>query len=122
MTEATGFPEFKRRKDRSYLQILNRVIAGLVVMLFVIGMLACFYPALKSRSEQKSAVAKIRADVEAAELLNQRNIREVARLKNDPEYLGLIARDKLELMKPGETIFRFDTTAKSNSAPSQVTR
>jgi len=117
LSEATGFPEFKRRQDRSYLQVLNRVIIGLLVVLFAIGMLACFYPALKVRKEQKTALAKIQADVEAAKILNQRNIREVARLRNDPEYLGLIARDKLDLMKEGETIFRFGSAASPSATP-----
>lgn len=120
MTEATGFPEFKRRKDRSYLQILNRIILGLVVLLMLIGMLACFYPALKSRTNQKVALAKIRADVELAQILNQKNVREVARLRNDPEYLGLIARDKLDLMREGETIFRFDSSTNLNKTPQVV--
>ena len=117
MSEATGFPEFQRRKDRSFLQILNRIILGLVVLLFLFGLLACFYPALKARSEQKAALAKIHADVEAAQILNQKNVREVARLRNDPEYLGLIARDKLELMREGETIFRFDSSALASPVP-----
>ncbi len=122
MTEATGFPEFKRRKDRSYLQTLNRLILGLIGMVFLIGMLACFYPALKARSEQKAALAKIRADVETAQVLNEKNTREVARLRNDPEYLGLIARDKLDLAREGETIFRFDTAAIGGSQPPQAVK
>jgi cell division protein FtsB len=109
LTEATGFPEFKRRKDRSALQILNRIILGLVVLLMLIAMLAGFYPALKSRSDQRAALARIKGEVETAQLLYQRNTRDVVRLKNDPEYLGLIARDKLDLMNKGETIFRFDS-------------
>ena len=31
---------------------------------------------------------------------------EVKLLQNDPQYLEIIAREKLDLMKPGETIFR----------------
>ena len=30
-------------------------------------------------------------------------------LQNDPSYTELLARDKLDLMKPGETIFRMET-------------
>ena len=37
-----------------------------------------------------------------------RNTREAELLKLDPEYAGLIARDRLDLMKEGETIYRFD--------------
>ena len=117
MSEATGFPEFKRRKERSVLQTLNRVILILAGLVFLIALLAGFYPAIKVRGEQKAALAKIRADVEAAEVLNQKNLREVARLRNDPEYLGLIARDKLGLMKEGETIFRFDPSARPSASP-----
>jgi hypothetical protein len=29
-------------------------------------------------------------------------------LQNDPSYTELLARDKLDLMKPGETIFRIE--------------
>jgi cell division protein FtsB len=120
LSDATGFPEFKRRQDRSYLQILNRIILGLVIVLMVIAMLAGFYPALKARSEQRAALAKTRAEVEAAQILHQRNIREVARLRNDPEYLGLIARDKLGLMREGETIFRFDATVSPAATPQVI--
>ena len=111
MTETTGFPEFKRRKERGVLQTLNRVIFALVISLFIIGMLACFYPAMKARSEQRTALAKIASEVDTAQILNEKNVREVARLRNDPEYLGLIARDKLGLMREGETIFRFEAAA-----------
>jgi cell division protein FtsB len=41
------------------------------------------------------------------ETLN-RNLREETLLKLDPEYVGLIARDRLDLMKEGETIYRLD--------------
>ena len=37
---------------------------------------------------------------------------EVKLLQTDPQYLEIIARDKLDLMKDGETIFRL-----SNSKP-----
>jgi cell division protein FtsB len=30
-------------------------------------------------------------------------------LQNDPAYTELLARDKLDLMKPGETIFRMES-------------
>jgi cell division protein FtsB len=31
-------------------------------------------------------------------------------LRHDPEYIGIIARDKLDLMKDGEVIYRIDPT------------
>ena len=38
-----------------------------------------------------------------------RQTREIYLLKNDATYLETIARDRLDLMKEGETIFRLET-------------
>jgi cell division protein FtsB len=35
-------------------------------------------------------------------------------LQSDPSYLELLARDKLDLMKPGETIFRMDSLSEGD--------
>jgi cell division protein FtsB len=49
------------------------------------------------------------ARLEDARMLNKRLAREVNLLQNDPEYLGMFARDRVNpgYMKEGETIFRF---------------
>ncbi|MEY2504477.1 MAG: Septum formation initiator, partial [Verrucomicrobiota bacterium] len=41
-------------------------------------------------------------------ILLARQTREVNLLKTDPTYLETIARDRLDLMKEGETIFRLE--------------
>ncbi|MBV9644407.1 MAG: septum formation initiator family protein, partial [Verrucomicrobia bacterium] len=37
-----------------------------------------------------------------------RQSKKLTLLQNDPSYTELLARDKLDLMKPGETIFRME--------------
>lgn len=113
MSEAAGFPDFRKRKERSVLQVLNRFLVILIVLILVCGLIAAFLPALKARSEQRAALEKISADVAAAKAVFQSRSRELQRLKTDPDYLGDIARDKLNVQKDGETIFRFDS---ANSA------
>ena len=54
-------------------------------------------------------------------MLLARQTREVNLLKTDPSYLETIARDRLDLMKEGETIFRLDSHA-SGSAGSRQRR
>jgi len=44
-------------------------------------------------------------------VLLSRQTREVNLLKTDPAYLETIARDRLDLMKDGETIFRIESAA-----------
>ena len=46
--------------------------------------------------------------VEKEKAILNRNLREENLLKLDPEYVGLIARDRLDLMGDGETIYRLD--------------
>jgi cell division protein FtsB len=40
-------------------------------------------------------------------------------LKADPAYLETIARDKLDLMKEGETIFRLESRRPGSQLPSR---
>ena len=58
----------------------------------------------------------VRLDEEQAvlreqELLLEKNERELHLLQNDPEYVEILARDTLGVMKPGEEIIRLDSAA-----------
>ena len=51
-----------------------------------------------------------RRQVEARRVEVARQTRQVSWLQNNPEYLGIYARDKFDLMKEGETVFRMEPT------------
>lgn len=67
-----------------------------------------FLPEVASRKQQKTRIESLKAEVEKQRMLLARYEREEMLLKRDPEFIGVIARDKLELMKDGETIYRLD--------------
>jgi len=46
-----------------------------------------------------------------------RATREISWLKTDPNYLETVARDRLDLMKEGETIFRLEPAKATKSVP-----
>jgi cell division protein FtsB len=46
-----------------------------------------------------------------------RHQREESLLKHDPEYVGMIARDRLDLMQEGETIYRIGAPPASSRRP-----
>jgi cell division protein FtsB len=46
-----------------------------------------------------------------------RQTREVHLLKNDPTFLEIKARDRLDLMKEGETIFRLEPPPSAKKMP-----
>jgi len=55
--------------------------------------------------------------VNEQKVLLARQTREVNLLKTDPVYLETIARDRLDLMKEGETIFRLEPPAAIKAKP-----
>ena len=87
---------------------LNRLLIVLIV-LGVGGIAAVrFNPELAKLRVQQTILDQLKVDVEAARQENQRNLREEKMLLLDPEYLGIIARDRLDLMKEGEMIYRLE--------------
>ena len=46
--------------------------------------------------------------IDAQRTLHTRYQNEIGWLQNDREYLSIIAGDRMDLMKPGETIFRVE--------------
>lgn len=88
---------------------LNRLVIAMIVLV-IIGTLAARY--LPETGRNKEMLAKIQ-DLEAKatrkkEVLLQNERRERL-LRTSPEYLSLIARDRLDLMQEGETLIRFES-------------
>jgi cell division protein FtsB len=87
---------------------LNRLLFVLIVL--TVGAIAAYHflPEVTKRRDQEARVEELKLEVEKERQLLVRNTRAEELLKHDPEYVGLIARDRLDLMKEGETIYRFD--------------
>ena len=97
----------------------NRVIAFLIVVGIVAAAVAYILPELRRQREAQGQVDALRRQVETRRLEVARQTRQVSWLQNNPEYLGIYARDKFDLMKEGETVFRLEP-AKPNSVPGRV--
>ena len=65
-------------------------------------------PEVSKQREQEVQMEALKAEIEHQKLILARHQREENLLKNDVEYIGMIARDRLDLMKEGETIYRLD--------------
>jgi cell division protein FtsB len=87
---------------------LNRLL--FVLILLVLGAIAAYHflPEVTKRRDQQTRVEQLKMEVDQQRQLLIRNTRIEELLKHDPEYVGLIARDRLDLMKEGETIYRID--------------
>jgi cell division protein FtsB len=100
--------EARRTSDPSFWNALNRVLFGLVIVCGVAGIVLWFYPEVVRREQMARNLLSQREELAAQQNLRKQREREVYLLENDKEYIETIARDKLDMMKEGETIFRLD--------------
>jgi cell division protein FtsB len=86
-----------------------RVVSSLIVLCALLTAGFTFYPEWVRLSDMKRELAKQKDRMEDLRNLSQAREQEIHLLETDREYLEMIARDRLDLMKEGETIFRFGT-------------
>lgn len=98
------------------LTAFNRVIAFLIVVGIVAAAVAYILPELRRQRDAQAQVEALRRQVETRRTEVARQTRQVSWLQNNPEYLGIYARDKFDLMKEGETVFRVEPV-KPDRAP-----
>lgn len=110
------YRETRRRNDPSFWTAVNRVLTVLVTVGFLACIVFWIYPEVVYRNKLAANLETRRAEKSHEQLLIRQHEREIYLLQNDKEYIETIARDKLDLMKQGETIFRFDPP---KNAPSQ---
>jgi cell division protein FtsB len=77
---------------------------------------------LKSASEQSDRVEELQGQIEKKRDQVAQHTREVSLLSNDPDYLETIARDRLDLMKEGETIYRIDPAPTPDQSNMRLTQ
>lgn len=111
MGSVSGNDDFKRRRQEGLWHSLNRLVIALIGFAVVIVMVCAFLPELKAVREQADRVDELKARIEVERTLLARRTRQVELLKNDREYVEMIARDRLDVMREGETIYRLETAA-----------
>ncbi len=87
---------------------LNRFLAVLIVVTMLAGVTYRYVPELQKRRPLESRIEQLALEIAQQKQLLARHTLEENLLKRDPEYVGLVARDRLDLMKEGETIFRIE--------------
>jgi len=92
--------------------------------LVFIGIVACgvglllFLPQLQRRHAMQLEIQRLEAETLRQEQLETQQKQEIEALKSDPAYVERTARNKLNLARPNETIFRFEP-APSLAPPSR---
>ena len=112
----------KRQSGGNIWATLVPIIQGAIVvgLLAVVGLF--FLPVIQTENKYKAELAKLQRETAAAEDQQVQLKLETEYMKNNPAYVEHIARDQLNMGKPGETIIRFDRyqTAAPNSKPAKA--
>ena len=98
----------KRQSGGNIWATLVPVIQGGIVigLIAVVGLF--FVPVLNTEQSYKDEKANLQRKIAAANDQQARLELETEHMKNDPAYVEQIARDRLNMGKPGETVIRFD--------------
>ena len=89
-------------------QRLNRLIGVLIVLAVVAGIIGAFLPQLQRQRAAAAEERLLELQVKKRRERVDRQTRELSWLKNDPSYVEIIARERLDFMKEGETIYRLE--------------
>ncbi len=100
----------RRRSQSEFLPTAMRVVFALIVVCALLIAGFTFYPEWTRLSAMKHDLALQTTRLEELKKSTSQHEQEVHLLETDKEYLELIARDRLDLMKDGETIFRLSSS------------
>ncbi len=100
--------DFRARREATIWTRLNRVLKSLLVLAFILVVVSLFVPQNARLNRSRGEIDNLQAQVNEQKMLLAKQTREVNLLKTDATYLETIARDRLDLMKEGEAIFRLE--------------
>lgn len=87
---------------------LNLLFGAMIALVIGVTVLYRTMPVVSEKASQDARIAKLEEAIDKAEMTNKRLVREVDALHRDPEYAGIVARDRLNLVREGETILRIE--------------
>lgn len=89
-------------------QRVNRWLWAILVLTVVVIIIGAFLPELQKQKTERDQRDRLHRLIEEQKTLHSRYTRQIDWLQNDPEYLGIIAQNRLDLMKEGESILIFE--------------
>src|SRR5947199_9412476 len=87
------------------------VLAVCLLLSVCLVVVILYVPTYSKLDVATAEIDKLQAQRDEQQVLLSKQTREVNLLKTDPAYLETIARDRLDLMKEGETVFRIESAA-----------
>jgi cell division protein FtsB len=103
---------WQRIQSLGFVVFAGVVAAGVAIFLFV--------PALHRRHAMQQELQRLDSEIIRQETQEKQQRQEIESLKSDPSYVERTARNKLNLAKANEVIFRFESTQPAVLPPPPV--
>ena len=116
------YADFRARREATVWQRLNRTLRVLLVLAIWLVIVSLFVPPYKKLTQSRAEIDNLQQQVNEQQNLLAHQTREINLLKTDSTYLETVARDRLDLMKEGETIFRLESRARRETKTWQLAR
>jgi len=104
----TSYDQYERAPGENGFRVLNKLLIFVIIVGLCVGGVIASIPIYKQSREQYTKISQLEKDLARERALNLRRTREEQLLRNDPAYLEIVSRDRLDVMKPGETIIHLD--------------
>jgi cell division protein DivIC len=114
VSSGSEYGNYDEPRDDWIRSLLTRILYLLVLVATLILLICWFLPLVKERQRQQVALQNLKQQVEQERAIYNKQSKKLRLLENDPAYVELLARDKLDLMKPGETIFRMEPSPENS--------
>lgn len=108
---ASKHDDFKRRREENAISTLNRILIVALLLAFLVVVFILFMPELKKQQQLRAEIKELSDEIQEQRQFVHLQRKEFDWLTQHPEYVEIIARDRLDLMKEGEVIFRIDPGA-----------
>jgi len=115
------YADFRARREATVWQRLNRTLRVLLVLAIWLIIVSLFVPPYKKLMQSRAEIDNLQKQVQEEQNLLAHQTREINLLKTDSTYLETVARDRLDLMKEGETIFRLESPRTARPKPGNPT-
>lgn len=108
MRTAHAKTQLRKRRETDFWRAVNSGLFFLCLLGAVVVTALAFVPELRRIQEMRANLAGLQKELSSQQLLLRQQQRQEKWLHDDPAYVEILARDRLGVMKEGETIFRFD--------------
>lgn len=110
MRTAHARAQLRHRRETDFWRAVNRFLIVLIGLGLVVVIALAFVPELRRITEMRETLAGLEKELADQKLLLLQQQREERWLNESPGYVETLARDRLGVVKEGETVYRLDET------------